>query len=336
MVVVASAASRSGASMTIEGRLNTANIEQGFRRVRSGFDGVKGQSRSFEADLTRMGQAASGLARTFAGLAVAGGTAMVALASTAPAVAPALARIQAEFGKLSRSLGESLAPAFERASELFSRFVSWVDSHSPTINQFAITMSDQFLNVVDGAIHLWNSLSGSVRDLSANVGIHIDVTGNDVWNYMTRTWGVPVALSVLTQMISRGRVGAAPVALGTHSLQTVGEFASGDIGAGEAMGSVGGGIGGFLLGRLATGAAMARLGFMAPLPPQFRAALALFGGVAGAVGGEALFSAGGRRLDEAFSSVNDALVSNEAVLINHSNSEMDRRYLILYNNTPVD
>ena len=134
MAAIAGAAG-AGASMKIKGSLDTKGIEQGFGRVRSGFDGVKGQAKSFQSDLVRMGGAAGNLAKKLGYLAIAGSGAMVALATKAPAVAPALAKMKVDFDKLTRTLGRALAPAFERVGEWFSRFVGWVENNEHTIRE---------------------------------------------------------------------------------------------------------------------------------------------------------------------------------------------------------
>ena len=139
---VAGAGMRGGGSLNIRGSLDTSNIERGFSRVKSGFQGVKGQASSFSSDLVRMASVAGDLAKRLGVLAIAGGGAMVALASKSPAVAPALAKMQVEFGKLTRTLGQALAPAFERVGGWFEKFVGWVGDNQGTITEVTGHMLD--------------------------------------------------------------------------------------------------------------------------------------------------------------------------------------------------
>lgn len=141
-VAAKAASGAGGASMKIKGSLDTANIESGFSRVKSGFSNVKGQANSFTADLTRMTTAAGGLVKKMSVLAITGAGAMVAIASKAPAVAPALARMQVAFGKLTRNLGEALAPAFERVAGWLDRLATWVGENKGTISEIAGTILD--------------------------------------------------------------------------------------------------------------------------------------------------------------------------------------------------
>ncbi len=128
--------------MKIKGSLDTSNIDRGFSRVKSGFEGVKGQAKSFTSDLTRMTSAAGGLVKKLSVLAITGAGAMVAIASKAPAVAPALAKMQVAFGKLTRNLGEALAPAFERVAGWLDKLATWVGEHKGTISEIAGTILD--------------------------------------------------------------------------------------------------------------------------------------------------------------------------------------------------
>ena len=139
MVATAGAAS---SSMKIKGTMDTSNIDRGFARVGQGFNGVKGQAKSFGSDMQRVAQTVGGLAKKLLLMGVAGTTAMVGIASKAPAVAPALARMGVSFGKISRSLGEALAPAFERVAGWLDNLAVWVDNNKDKIGEVA----DKFLD----------------------------------------------------------------------------------------------------------------------------------------------------------------------------------------------
>jgi len=141
--MVASAGSAgASSSMKIVGTMDTSNVDRGFQRVGQGFEGVKGKGKSFGADMKRVAQTVSGLAKKLALMGIAGGTAMVGLASKAPAVAPALAKMGVSMGKIQRSLGEALAPAFEKVAGWLDKLAVWVDNNKDKIGELA----DKFLD----------------------------------------------------------------------------------------------------------------------------------------------------------------------------------------------
>lgn len=142
MVVQPSGSSVGSSSMAIKGTLDTTDIESGFSRVSKGFDGVKGNAKSFGADMTRMAIGVSSLTKRLIGIGTIGVTAMVGIASKSPAVAPALAKMGVTFDKLTRSLGQALAPAFEKVAGLFSNFATWIDANKATIGDIATKFID--------------------------------------------------------------------------------------------------------------------------------------------------------------------------------------------------
>lgn len=140
MVAAAAARAAGGAksSMKIKGTLDTGDIDRGFSRVSKGFEGVKGQAKSFGSDMARVANTVSGVAKKLIGLGIAGTTAMVGIASKAPAVAPALAKMSVSFGKLTRNLGEALAPAFEKVAGWLEKLAVWVGNNKEKIGEVAM------------------------------------------------------------------------------------------------------------------------------------------------------------------------------------------------------
>ena len=128
--------------LKIRGSLDTSMIQRGFERVKQGFASVKGFAKSFTADLQRMSNATQGVVKWLRRMAIVGGIAIIGLASKAPAVAPALAKMSVEIGKLQRSLGEALAPAFERVAGWLAKFTSWVGENKVPIGEIAGAMLD--------------------------------------------------------------------------------------------------------------------------------------------------------------------------------------------------
>lgn len=125
-----------GAGLKVSGGLDTSMIERGFDRVRQSFEGVKGQAKSFTSDLTRMHIASSGLVTKLASVGAIGVSAIVGLASKAPAVAGSMAKIGVETDKLIRTLGKQFAPEFAKVSEMYSKFVNFVEAHPDLTKAF--------------------------------------------------------------------------------------------------------------------------------------------------------------------------------------------------------
>ena len=129
-------------ALKIRGFLDTSMIQRGFRRIKQGFASVKGFAKGFTADLSRMRNETKNLVKWLRRMAIAGGVAIISLASKAPAVAPALAKMGVEMQKLQRHLGEALAPAFERVAVWLGKLTSWIGENKGTISAIADAMLD--------------------------------------------------------------------------------------------------------------------------------------------------------------------------------------------------
>ena len=99
-------------SLQIGGSINTEEIERGLDRVERGLGDVQSESKSVNSDFERMHGLSKSLALTLTGMGVAGMAALTAMATGAPAVAPALAKMNVEWTKMSHAVGRDLAPIF--------------------------------------------------------------------------------------------------------------------------------------------------------------------------------------------------------------------------------
>lgn len=143
MVNVASGAgASSGPSLKIRGSLMTSALERGFQSIKTMFQGVKSYAKGFSADMIRIGQASKDVAKWMQKWSVVGVSAMVGIATKAPAVAPALAQMGVAFGKLQRSLGEALAPSFEKVAGWLDKLAVWVGENESTISSISGTILD--------------------------------------------------------------------------------------------------------------------------------------------------------------------------------------------------
>jgi len=142
--------------VAIRGSINSSDIERGFARIELGMDSVKGKAKSFTADLSRMSAISIGLANSLIGVGVQGASALVKLASGAPAVAGDMARIGVATDRLQRALGEDLAPAFDWFSAKYEKFVSDVEGGgfgNALVKAFAI--SDETKQTIFNNMKTW-------------------------------------------------------------------------------------------------------------------------------------------------------------------------------------
>jgi len=139
-------------SIRIKGSIDITDIDTGFSRISTGFEGVKGRVKGLGSDMTRMSLSVASLAKKFSLLSLAGVGAITALASRAPAVAPALAKIKLATFKLTNALGTALAPAFERVAGWLDRLSTWVGNNSERIGAVA----NKFLDWAEAiGVKLW-------------------------------------------------------------------------------------------------------------------------------------------------------------------------------------
>ena len=147
-------------SLVIKGTLDTSMIEQGFSRVKQGFSSVGGFAASFNSDLVRMGQASAKLAKGLFNVGAAGSAALITLASKAPAVAPAMAKIGVAFDKIIRNLGEGMAPAFEKVASWLDKFATWSGAHPDIFANVVIALSAIAALKFVGALGFIKALGG--------------------------------------------------------------------------------------------------------------------------------------------------------------------------------
>lgn len=154
-------------SIRIKGSIDTSDIETGFSRVASSFEGVKGRVKGLSADMTRMALSVSSLVKKFFKLSLIGVGAITALASRAPAVAPALAKMKLAVFKLSNALGTALAPAFERVVGWVESLVTWVGNNQDVIANFANGVLNAAQSIGTTAVGYIQTLIDKLKELKA-------------------------------------------------------------------------------------------------------------------------------------------------------------------------
>lgn len=204
--------------MEIGGSIDTSNIERGLTRVETGFKGVEAVGKGVNSDFERMNQKAVRLGKAMGVMALAGGGAMLALAKGSPAVAGAMAKIKVTAGKLSRTLGEVLRPAFNAVSESFQGFVGWIDEHKGSINSFIVDQLDRMGYALGGIKGVWDDISGGVSSITKSVGIDFDIMA--AGSSILKNLSLPVIAGIVTKFVGGklGMAAAGPIGLGVGGL----------------------------------------------------------------------------------------------------------------------
>ena len=169
-MVAVSQGGMQGASMIVRTALDTRPVTSGIQEIIRGFSSIKSDGESVNATFSRIGIVAGSVAKTMVGLGVAGTTAIMGIASKAPAVAPALASMQVSFDRLTRTLGTALRPVFDRMAESFEGFVNWIDENDETIRIWGENAVNYFEGVVTGA----NSAFSGLKEITGIIGLEVD------------------------------------------------------------------------------------------------------------------------------------------------------------------
>ena len=174
--VLAGAAGAVGAagasSISIIGSINVESITAGLKSMGAGLSKVKETAKSAFGGMTRLLSPLKSIGLSLVTIGLAAGTAALGIAAMAPQVAPILARMGVEFGKLTRILGKELKPVFEIISEVFSGFVSWLGSEQGRGVIQAVVGTFESLYVVLQDVWKWLSDTGAI---DAAIGFFIDL-----------------------------------------------------------------------------------------------------------------------------------------------------------------
>lgn len=141
-------------SVEIDAKIDTSALDRGMLRMEMDLNKIKGKMKGFEADLSGASTAAIGLSTALAGVAIDAVGSMVKLASTSPAVAGAVAQMDVEMGKFSRTSGQIFKPAFDLAADALSGFNNFLEENQEELSG-AVDTATGFVRQVDD---VWNAL----------------------------------------------------------------------------------------------------------------------------------------------------------------------------------
>lgn len=126
--------------ISIKAKVDTTTLDSGTKKVKSRFKEMDASGKMSENSFNKIGSTLGTIGGKLAMMGTAGITAIGGLASKAPALAGAFARMKVTTGELARSLGQSLAPTFDFLSEKYQGLANWTKEH-PIITKTAFDAS---------------------------------------------------------------------------------------------------------------------------------------------------------------------------------------------------
>jgi len=204
-------------SVEIVGSIDVSSIKHGLREMKRGLDEAKESARAAFGDMLRMGDALKGIAKPLAKIGTAFAGAFLGIASMAPAIAPALARMQADFLRLSRTLGETLRPVFDGVASAFTAFVDFVNQNQGSID----ALVSGFDTMATNAGLAWKAMS----EFGGSITTHLDIEFGETLNWAIEEFG-PTAVAALLGYKFGGPVGGVLAGAGAAVLQHGGNVLS--------------------------------------------------------------------------------------------------------------
>lgn len=145
--------------LEIEGSIDSREIIAGLDRIANALENTKAKGNNVNSSMSLLSSTASSVAKQFLIISSVGVGAITALASKAPAVAPALAKMSIELMKIQNALGEGLRPAFEAiADELLPKIGEAIEKNNGLIGSFADIAAQ-------GVTDLGNAVSGNTDQI---------------------------------------------------------------------------------------------------------------------------------------------------------------------------
>jgi len=143
----------------IRGTLDSIEIENSLRRIEGKMDNFAGQTKSTFGSVNLLSTSVKGLAVGLIGVATSGVAAFTALATKAPAVAPALAKMQIGMMEISHTAGRIMTPIFDSlANNLIPSVGTAISNLDGQWNQFSTRVASGIDILSKGIISLSESL----------------------------------------------------------------------------------------------------------------------------------------------------------------------------------
>lgn len=158
-------------SLEIAGTINVEGIKLGLNSIKRGLSEAKESAKSAFGDMNRLGGTIKDMAGPLAIIGSAISGAFLGIATMAPQIAPHLARMKADFFRLSTIVGDIFEPVFSHMADLFERFVNWLDSSEG--RGVLQIIADIVGALVTSFENLGNAISNLIKDIKLNFDIEI-------------------------------------------------------------------------------------------------------------------------------------------------------------------
>ena len=173
-------------SMEIVGMADTSDIDRGFQRIGDNFNVLESQAESSNMSLGRLAEITGKIGKSLVAMGTAGVTALMGIASQAPAVAPHMARLGTEFQRMKMQIGEELEPVFGSLAEDIFPWVAekGVEAASMIANAFENTKSmvEEIIAIKEGERGLFHDTGNpeEVADSDIILPLGVLLIGRDM------------------------------------------------------------------------------------------------------------------------------------------------------------
>jgi len=226
-------------TLEIGAKINTREIDRGTEKIKQDMEKVQASTVSTTSDIKRMKDTTSKLGGALAFVGSIGTGVMMGLASGAPAVAGAMARIKVETGELSRNLGVALKPAFELAATAMSKLNEMIGADPEGFEKIALGITGIGIAAAGVKIASITGIGTAITGLGATLVAELSPAALAVLGLLAGAAGASIALTITDFLgFTSDRPGF------IEGAKRVGVSALGGAGAGAGAGAVIGALGG--------------------------------------------------------------------------------------------
>lgn len=141
-------------ALSIKASLDTSLLERGFAQIKMQLNSAGAHIKSFFADTERLDKVTNALSRSMIGMGAAAVSTMAYMASSSPAVAGSMAKIEVQTERIRRGLGVALQGEFSKFADFVEGIGTFVETHPSMTEFFALSA---------GTIAGWGTLVGMVK-----------------------------------------------------------------------------------------------------------------------------------------------------------------------------
>ena len=162
-------------NLTIRATADTTQLDNSINRINNNLDGMSDKSTSTFGNMSRLDTVSKGLAKTLIGVGIAGSTALVGLGLKSPMVAGEMARLKTTSIELGMTMGNIIQPILEKFNDGLTGMSNMLNNNEGIINHFVGVVLSGFESSLNGVKRAWDVLSNTVTDITATLGIDIEL-----------------------------------------------------------------------------------------------------------------------------------------------------------------